>query len=284
MSIPFMTMMNGSQAKAVFVNGEEVRELWQNGEMVYRKPVLMTFSRAYNGGSGSINVWLGSNSSGTQIGSGYSVSFYAAPGTTIYVSANTGSGNGFGSWSDGGAQSHAITVPSIDASYIATFTATLTVANVSGSSSGSVQIGSGASSTASVSQTVNVGTALTATASPTSGRSFYSWSDGLGNGASRTVTTSTTINATFGATITVSTSPTNTNGRVRINSGGWTTSASQTFPLNSSGTTGNVTLEASSSGSTGNGKFSSWSTGSGSSYITVNVSSNSSYTAYFICW
>jgi hypothetical protein len=175
----------------------------------------------------------------------------------------------YSSWSDGGAQSHSITV-SATATYTANFQRQyyLTM-QVSPAGSGTVSPGS---------DWRNSGSSVSISATANAGYTFTSWSDGGAQTHSITINSAITETANFLNLVTVTSSPSTGPGFVRVDGAAITTPQTFSWAQGSS-----HTISANSPVSCGVGcqfYYSSWSDGGLQSHgITISVSGT--YTANF---
>jgi hypothetical protein len=135
-----------------------------------------------------------------------------APGSNLTVNAPNVSSNGtqysFNSWSDGGAQTHSITVPSSATTYTASFTTSYLLTTGVNPAAGGTAAATGSNGYYAAGTVVNL------TAKAASGYSFQSWTGAVANSAnaSTTVTMSApeSVTANFAvanANITIQTNP-----------------------------------------------------------------------------
>ncbi len=122
----------------------------------------------------SLGVSLGATSHVTPASGQYSVGSSLAIGTTSPQAGAAGTQYAFSSWSDGGAITHNITVPTIAVTYTATFTTQYQLTtSVSPTGGGTVSVASGGF--------YNAGTSVALTATPANGYVFSGWSGNVAN-------------------------------------------------------------------------------------------------------
>ena len=186
-------------------------------------------------------------------------------GKNVQISATANSGWTFNGWSDGGAQTHTITVPSGGATYTASFTQ-----NLPSTATISVQASPSNGGTVSGGGTYNVATSQQITAAANSGWTFTSWSDG---GAQTHNITVPAGGVAYTATFTQNPLPTATISVVASPSNGGTVSGSGMYNI---GMSQQISATANSGWT-----FISWSDGGAQTHDITVPAGGATYTANF---
>jgi hypothetical protein len=242
--------------------------------------ISITVTSSPSTGSGFVLV------DGVAIVAPWTFSWTAGSTHTLAANSPVSCGSGcqylWNSWSDGGGQSHQITVPSVSTTYTATFRQQFQL---------TMQVGpSGAGTTSpSVGQSwQNAGVTLQISATATGSAPFSSWTgsgsgsySGTSNPATVTMNGPITETANFGATVSIMITSSPTTGAGFVNVDGSPISTPQTFSWASGST---HTLSASNPVPCGSGcqyVWQSWSDGGAQSHQITVPSVAATYTASF---
>ena len=253
-----MYAIGSSQQISAVANGGWVFTGWSDGGAQTHNITVSSGGETYTANfqpTATITVQANPSTAGSVSGSGtYEV------GSAHQISAAAKSGWVFTGWSDGGAQTHSITVPSTNITYTATFSPTAAITAKSNPSSGGTVSGGG---------TYPVGNNVQITASANSGWVFTGWSDGNTQNP-RTITV-----PVGGTTYTANFSPASVTTVQANPSGGGTGSGGGTYTVGSSQ---QITASANSGW-----MFTGWSDGNTQNPRTITVQSGgATYTANFM--